>query len=538
MKHFYLFSVFLLVSIQTLFSQISSIPDTIKNSITKTSTEIIQPDSIDYYMMVADELDSLLNFWYKSSSSKVINFQQSKPMPIIADSLMDSIYAYRLSKIPSLIPMTYNSVVKQYIEMYAVKKKNFSGRILGLTKIYYPLFEEVLDRYNMPLELKNLAIVESALNPNATSRVGASGLWQFMYSTGRMYGLEVNTFIDDRRDPVKSTVAAALHLRDLYNIYQDWALALAAYNCGPGNVNKAIRRSGGKTNFWEIYRYLPQETRGYIPAFIAATYTMTYYNEHGIIPVEPEFPITTDTVMVNKELHLQQVAAVLKIPIELLEKLNPQYKRNIIPAINASFPLVLPYHSSLAFDEFRDSIHAYNYDTYLASFKIINYDPNSNDDNGRVGDKKYHIVKSGETLATLSKKYGLSVNELKYMNKLKKGSVYKGQKLIVGYYPIKTSKDSVPQNSLKVDSQLVKVNNPIILDSASVTKINTTVSNEAPKQVQKKPITYKVNYGDTLYSIARKFPGITHKDIVDFNKLGDNPQIKAGQVLKIPPPAN
>ncbi len=538
MKHFYLFSVFLVAFNFTLFSQVSTIPDSSTNSNLKTSSEILPIDSIDYYLLVADELDSLLNFWFKSNSSKIINFHPAKPVTAYADSLMDSIYTYRLSKIPSLIPMTYNSVVKQYIEMYAVKKKNFSGRILGLTKIYYPLFEEVLDRYNMPLELKNLAIVESALNPSATSRVGASGLWQFMYSTGRMYGLEVNTFIDDRRDPVKSTVAAALHLRDLYNIYQDWSLALAAYNCGPGNVNKAIRRSGGKTNFWEIYAFLPKETRGYIPAFIAATYTMTYYNEHGIIPIEPEFPTITDTVMVNKELHLQQVSAVLKIPIELLEKLNPQYKRNIIPAINSSLPLVLPYHFSLAFEEFRDSIHAYNYDTYLASFKIINYDPNAIENNTKSGDKKYHIVKQGESLASLSKKYGLSASEIKYMNKLKSGTIHKGQKLIVGYYPIKTTKDNVPQNSLKVDSQLVKINNPIVLDSALANKIKTNVSNESPKQIHKKPTTYKVNYGDTLYSIARKYPGITHQDIVDYNKLGDNPQIKAGQVLKIPPVAN
>lgn len=542
MKKFYLFLIFFTVCNVSLFSQIKTVVDTVNSKIT-TQNIILPYDSIDYYMIVADELDSLLNIWYSSNTSKIVTFQQSKPEPFINDADLDSIYALRLSKIPSIIPMTYNSIVRNYIELYAVRKKNFSGRILGLTKVYFPLFEEVLDRYQMPMELKNLAIIESALNPNATSRVGASGLWQFMYATGRMYGLEVNTFTDDRRDPVKSTIAAALYLKDLFGIYQDWSLALAAYNCGPGNVNKAIRRSGGKTNFWEIYNYLPQETRGYIPAFIAATYTMHYYNEHGIIPIEPEFPKITDTVMVNKELHLQQVAAVLKIPIELLEKLNPRYKRNIIPANHSSYPLVLPYQYCLAFDVLRDSIHAYNYDTYLASFKIINYDPVKNDEK-KSGEKKYHVVKSGETLATISKKYGLTSGDVKYMNKLKSGTVRKGQKLIVGYYPVKTAKDSVSTDPIKTDTQLVqtnpniKANVPVMLDSANVNKNQTNIASEAPKQVQKKPTTYKVNPGDTLWSIAQKYPGITHQDIVDFNKLGDNPKIRAGQVLKIPQPTN
>ncbi len=496
-------------------------------------------DSTDYYTMITNELDSLLSLWYNGSASNMVSFLEPVAASNDDNVNFDSLYAARLARIPSLIPMTYNADVRRYIELYAVRKRNFSGRILGLTKIYFPLFEEVLDKYNMPMELKNLAIIESALNPNAVSRVGATGLWQFMFPTGKMYGLEVNTFIDERRDPVKSTHAAAMYLRDLHKIYDDWALALAAYNCGPGNVNKAIRRSGGKKDFWEIYNFLPKETRGYVPGFIAATYTMHYYNEHGIVPIEPDFPLATDTVMIQKELHLQQVATVLQIPLEIIQKLNPQYRRDIIPAVNAAFPLVLPIQHTLAFDELRDSIQNYNYDTYLASFRVVNYTPPTrNLATNTVGNKKYHTVKKGESLTILANRYGISVAEIKYMNRIKSNSIHPGQRLHIGYEgSAEIQVAETPTVKTNVDSNL-KPNTPVVLDPAS-SNTQTTVASEGnmSKNINQSQ-TYRVNQGDTLWSIAQKYPGITHHQIIEYNNLGENPKIRPGQILKIPQTSN
>lgn len=534
MKFFYCLITFLIGLLFNLNAQINTNIATqseLECKVDKSKVENL--DSADYYMVVADELDSLLSLWYNGSSANMVSFMEPSTESIDKNINLDSLYSARLANIPSLFPLTYNSDVRKFIELYAVRKRNFSGRILGLTKIYFPLFEEILLKLDMPLELKNLAIIESALNPSAVSRVGATGLWQFMYPTGKMYGLEVNTFIDERRDPIKSTYAAANYLKDLHKIYNDWELALAAYNCGPGNVNKAIRRSGGKTSFWEIYNYLPKETRGYVPAFIAATYTMHYYNEHGIVAIEPDFPYATDTVMVHKELHLQQIATVLGIPLETIQKLNPQYRRDIIPAVNTAFPLVLPIEQSLAFDELRDSIHAYNYDTYLASFKVVNYTPPAtNLANNGTGNKKYHTVQRGESLNIVSNKYGISVAEIKYMNRLKSSSIHPGQRLHIGY-----DSSAEIQIAEKTDTNL-KQNTPIVLDSNN-TNLNTQLASEGKIiKAQQGLQTYRVNQGDTLWSIAQKYPGITHHEIIKYNNLGENPKIRPGQVLKIPQTPN
>lgn len=534
MKFFYCIIIIFTGFLSPLSAQINIQTSTPSGEECRVDKSILDnSDSTDYYTMITNELDSLLSLWYNGSASNMVSFLEPVAASNDDNVNLDSLYAARLARIPSLIPMTYNADVRRYIDLYAVRKRNFSGRILGLTKIYFPLFEEVLDKYNMPMELKNLAIIESALNPNAVSRVGATGLWQFMYPTGKMYGLEVNTFIDERRDPVKSTIAAANYLKDLHKIYNDWELALAAYNCGPGNVNKAIRRSGGKTSFWEIYNYLPKETRGYVPAFIAATYTMHYYNEHGIVAIEPDFPYATDTVMVHKELHLQQIATVLGIPLETIQKLNPQYRRDIIPAVNTAFPLVLPIEQSLAFDELRDSIHAYNYDTYLASFKVVNYTPPAtNLANNGTGNKKYHTVQRGESLNILSNKYGISVAEIKYMNRLKSSSIHPGQRLHIGY-----DSSAEIQIAEKTDTNL-KQNTPIVLDSNN-TNLNTQLASEGKIiKAQQGLQTYRVNQGDTLWSIAQKYPGITHHEIIKYNNLGENPKIRPGQVLKIPQTPN
>jgi membrane-bound lytic murein transglycosylase D len=287
----------------------------------------------------------------------------------------------------------------------------------------------------MPLELKYLPVIESALNPNAFSKAGASGLWQFMIGTGKAYGLTVNNLIDERRDPLKSTQAGVKYLKDLYNIYNDWHLAIAAYNCGPGNVNKAIRMAGGKKDYWAIYYYLPQETRGYVPAFIAANYVMNYYAAHNICPaVIADMPTSTDTIIVKERMHLQQVATVLNIPIEELRYINPQYRRDIIPGNVCQYALCLPQNYTGSFIEKKDSILAYKADelinnlrTEVTPTQVSGSDASSSSSSGKI----YYKVKSGDYLGKIASKYNVSVASIKKWNHLKSNSIKAGQKLII-----------------------------------------------------------------------------------------------------------
>ncbi|MDP4273759.1 MAG: lytic transglycosylase domain-containing protein, partial [Bacteroidota bacterium] len=305
-------------------------------------------------------LDSVLNLWYIEKS---LNNTANKFSDIISTEKIpdfpDSVYIERLSKIPSIIPLSFNQEVKSYINVYTKKKRTSVEVMLGLMDYYFPMIEEIFDSYNLPLELRFLPVIESALNPRAVSRVGATGLWQFMYGTGRNYGLTVNSLVDERRDPINATRAAAKYVKDLYNIFHDWVLVIAAYNCGPGNVNKAIRRSGGKKNYWSIYYNLPRETRGYVPAFIAATYTMNYYKEHGLVPKIIDMPQATDTIMITDNLHLKQVSGVLNLPIEELRNLNPQYRYDIVPGKTLPCTLTLPFQYTSKFIDMQDSIFAY-----------------------------------------------------------------------------------------------------------------------------------------------------------------------------------
>lgn len=275
--------------------------------------------------------DSLLNSYVLSKYAASTRRHRANINTDYAfDQIPDSVLAKRLYRMHTVIPMTYNNIVRSYIRMYLNKMRSRLDVMLTLSEYYHPLFEEALSRYNVPEELKYLTIVESAMNPTLTSRAGAAGLWQFMYTTGKNYGLEVNSVVDERRDAYKSTDAAAHYLRDLYNVFGDWQLAIAAYNCGPGNINKAIARSGGKRNFWEIYPYLPRETRGYIPAFIAATYIMNYYPEHGLHPKRVTIPLRTDTIMVERNMLFHYVSKHLEIDEEELRTLNPQYRTGLI----------------------------------------------------------------------------------------------------------------------------------------------------------------------------------------------------------------
>lgn len=358
----------------------------------------------------------------------------------------DELYMKRLQQIPAIMELTYNDIVKSFIELYTVKKRKQVSYMLGVAKYYFPIFEQELDAANLPIELKYLPIIESALNPKAYSRAGAAGLWQFMYATGKSYGLEGNSLIDERRDPIKATHAAVSYLKDLYGIYGDWALVIAAYNCGPGNVNKAITRSGGKRDYWAIYPYLPLETRGYVPAFIAATYTMTYYKEHNICPADIEMPLSSDTIMVKDRIHFVQISEKLGINIDILESLNPQYRRNIIPGNGRQYTLCLPQKYMNSFIQNQDSIIAYKSDS-LNTNRITVVPAHRDQYYGKVrsakmknrkdrhsktnGGSRTHVVRKGDTMYSIARKYGTTVDKIKKLNGLKSTKLKIGQTLRV-----------------------------------------------------------------------------------------------------------
>ena len=322
----------------------------------KGREEVIEfPEAMTY------DLDSLLNLYMSKTylDEDDCNMRDINPVYSKED------YINRLLRLPNVMEMVYNEVVQKFIDRYSGRLRHSISYMLGASNFYIPIFEEALEAYQLPLELKYLPIIESALNPKAVSRVGASGLWQFMIGTGKQYGLQVNSLVDERRDPIKSSYAAARYLSDLYKIFGDWNLVIAAYNCGPENINKAIRRSNGNKDYWEIYPYLPKETRGYVPAFIAANYIMTYYSLHNICPMSTRLPAKTDTVMVNKNVHLEQVAEVIGINIDLLRSLNPMYRRDIIPGATEPYALRLPLTEVGKFIDLQDSVYNYKVDELL-----------------------------------------------------------------------------------------------------------------------------------------------------------------------------
>ena len=322
----------------------------------KGREEVIEfPEAMTY------DLDSLLNLYMSKNylEEEDCNMRDINPVYSKED------YIGRLMRLPNVMEMVYNEVVQKFIDRYSGRLRHSISYMLGASNFYIPIFEEALEAYQLPLELKYLPIIESALNPNAVSRAGAGGLWQFMIGTGKQYGLQVNSLVDERRDPVKASYAAARYLSDLYKIFGDWNLVIAAYNCGPENINKAIHRSNGEKDYWQIYPYLPKETRGYVPAFIAANYIMTYYSLHNICPMSTRLPAKTDTVMVNRNVHLQQVAEVVGINIDLLRSLNPMYRRDIIPGATELYALRLPLTEVSKFIELQDSVYTYKVDELL-----------------------------------------------------------------------------------------------------------------------------------------------------------------------------
>ena len=385
----------------------------------------MEDDSIVVLESMSGELDSLLGSWYAQTYLMVdTTCTASATNPTFSDT----VYTDRLAHLPCIVPMVYNQPVRAHIDRYATKLRHQVSYMLGMMEYYEPLIEQALDVHGVPNELKYLPVVESALNPVAVSRVGATGLWQFMYSTGKVYGLKQNSLVDDRRDPVKATWAAAKYLRHLYDRFGDWSLAIAAYNCGSGNVNKAIYRSGGKTDFWDIYWYLPRETRGYLPAFIAATYIMTYHAEHGICPMESKLPLETDTIMVNRLLHFDQIVAVTGIDMETLRGLNPQYKENVIPGKFQPGALRLPEDKIRDFILAGDSIYNYERDKYFSAEKVKVL-KNQALNTGYV----VHKIRSGESLSTIARRYRVTITELKRWNNLKSSNIVAGKTLKI--YP-------------------------------------------------------------------------------------------------------
>jgi membrane-bound lytic murein transglycosylase D len=374
-------------------------------------------------------MDSLLaseffSFYCFSDDTGLLNVNEFESGMV--PSYTDDVYSQRMRLLDAETPMelVYNSTVKGFIDLYAVRKRALTSRVLGLSQMYFPLFEEALQKYNIPLEMKYLAVVESALNPTAKSRVGAAGLWQFMYTTGKMYGLEVDSYIDERFDPYMATEAACRYLNFLYGLYNDWNLALAAYNSGPGNVNKAIRRSGGKKTFWEIKEFLPQETQGYVPAFIAVNYVMNYAAEHNIYPVKPSFSyFECDTIQVSKKLHLSQIAHFTGVTESQLAELNPMFTKGIIPG-NGRYSLRLPVESIGLFLANEESLYSFAASSPAPAEEVVAVAAPA-----PAPDYVTYKVRGGDVLGKIATRHGVTVNQIMKWNKLKSTRIHPGQKL-------------------------------------------------------------------------------------------------------------
>jgi membrane-bound lytic murein transglycosylase D len=370
---------------------------------------------IDFPEAMTYNLDSLMSLYM---SKKYLSMPGDCEMKNENPVFTPEEYIDRLRRMPTVMEMGYNDIVQRFIDRYMAHLRHSVSYMLGATNFYVPIFEEALEAYQVPLELKYLPVIESALNPRAVSRVGATGLWQFMLGTGKQYGLEVNSLVDERRDPVRSSYAAARYLRDLYRIFGDWNLVIAAYNCGPGNINKAIHRSGGEKDYWRLYPYLPAETRGYVPAFIAANYAMTYYCEHGICPMSTKLPLETDTVVVDRDVHLEQIAKVLDLDIEMLRSLNPQYRRDIVPGATKKYAIRLPMADTSRFIDMQDSIYSYRTSELLTKRAVVDV----NDDQPTFRKK---VVKRGRRASV---RKGRNARRGKATSKSRRGKASKSRR--------------------------------------------------------------------------------------------------------------
>ena len=469
----------------------------------------VKSQSLAVETPIADMLDSLsTQKMFETAFSRPV-FPKNNKYKFAQDSVPrydDYTYQARLAKLDAVSPfdLVYNAHVKGFIDLYTVRKRESVSRMMGVAQLYYPMFEEVLDKYNIPLELKHLAVIESALIPYARSHAGAMGLWQFMYPTGKMYGLNVTSYIDERCDPYKATVAAAEYLKSLYNMFHDWQMVLAAYNAGPGTISKAIRRSGGKKTYWEIRPYLPLETQGYVPAFIAANYVMSHGAEHNIYPAVPRKTyFEVDTVVMKEQMNFEQVSQALDITTEEILYFNPQYRKNIIPA--GGNAICLPKNKIATFlnneQAIYDAIKAQQMEADVIVAEV----------------KRTHTVKPGEKLSTIARKYGVTVAELKTWNYVGKRGIRPGKKLVVYVREQKAA--------------------PKRVDVAEPTLVASTGTDNDSKQlaentaVKKEFIFHKVKKGESLFGIAKKYD-VDYKDIKELNSLKSN-NLMFGQLLKI-----
>ena len=440
--------------------------------------------------------DSLLSIWYRQKAIPIDRFITETDSVEYFSNIPDSVYIEKIKDMNSFIPIPYNHVVRNYIILYTEKMPEFSEQILGLSQYYLPIFEEILDQYNMPKELKVMAIIESGLNPVARSRANAKGIWQFMFRTALQYDLKITSFVDERYDPIKSTHAAAKYLSDAYTIFGDWALAISSYNCGAGNVNKAIRRAGSR-EFWDIYPYLPRETRGYVPAFVGALYLINYYKDYKLEPAKTELPVQVDTFKIHKNLHFKQISELVGIPLETIKSLNPQYVNDIIPGNEKSdYTLRIPYNYTAAFVDNEDSVYAFKEDIY---FTPVIYNRIKEDKMLSESRTIYHKVRSGETLGGIALRYKVRLADLKRWNNI--GS----------------------RNLIRIGQRLVIYKNGGAPASSSGKAKTTSDGNYQ---------YYTIKKGDTLLGIAYSC-GVRLNDILSLNGLSKNSKIYPGKKLKI-----
>ena len=409
-----------------------------------TVTDKGKEEVIELPQGMITEVDSLLHLYNTKTYMKPAT---DCNVPNVNPIYTKEEYMERLKRIPSVIEMPYNDIVQKFIDRYSSRLRRSVSYMLGAQNFYMPIFEQALETYGLPLELKYLPVIESALNPKAVSRVGATGLWQFMLKTGKSYGLEINSLVDERRDPIKSSWAAARYLRDLYKIYGDWNLVIAAYNCGPTKINKAIHRADGVRDYWTIYPYLPQETRGYVPAFIAANYIMTYYCEHNICPMKTKIPVTTDTIMVSRNVHMEQISALCGIDVEAIRALNPQYRTSVIPGQTEPCAIRLPQEKILAFIDQKDSIYNYRADELLTRRAVVavsepKAEPTrstasqsrstaARHKRNRKSTERSATVRKGDSLSTIAARNHTTVAKIRKLNKIKGNMIKPGQKIRV-----------------------------------------------------------------------------------------------------------
>ncbi|AFU69116.1 membrane-bound lytic murein transglycosylase MltD-like protein [Psychroflexus torquis ATCC 700755] len=498
-----------LISLFAIFLSclLSSAQDTKEKVTQKWATE-----KVEFHKITGDSLELILEDYQRNMEldsvwrSQLINQSYSKRMEIIIkDSLESSevikeipteLLKERLAALNAKTPFNieYNESLESVISYFLKREKEGTERLMGLSKFYFPMFEATLDKYDVPLEMKYLALVESALNPKAKSRVGATGLWQFMYSTGKMYDLDVSSYVDERMDPVASTEAAAQYLKRLYLMFNDWDLALAAYNSGPGNVSKAIRRSGGETNYWKLRSYLPRETAGYVPSFQAMLYMYEYAEEHGFKPQRPKtIYYGTDTIRVKKMITLDQIAEVTQTEKEFIEFLNPSYKLGIIPfEDDKSYYIRLPYAKSGLFVANEDKIYGYAEEQLAKT------------EDSKAEDKINYYVKSGDFLGRIASKFRVRISEIRTWNNLRSNSLNIGQRLVI--YPRNTS-------------------------AIGETKPSSEESNTETSSLTDSKI-YKVKSGDSLWIISRKYSNLSVEDLKSLNQLKSN-TLKPGMTLKV-----